>query len=141
MRVLLALTALIVAAPAVVHAQDAAERRREQAYENLRQLDQNQRIGEVERQITNMELRRQAEENLRQLQTPRTTTQAPYTVPGSSAATGVSPIRPLVLPGASVLEATADVRPGVSTEDNLRDLELAASNARLKEIAAAQRGQ
>lgn len=134
MRALIVLTALIVAAPAVVHAQDATERRRQQAYENLRQLEQTQRIGEVERQLTNMELRRQTEENLRQLQVPRSPSEAPYTVPGSSAATGVSPIAPLVLPAGAL-------RPGVSAEDALRDLELAASNARLKEIAAAQRSQ
>ena len=52
MRATLVLAALIVAAPAVGHAQDATEARRAQAYDNLRQLEQNQRIGEVEEGIT-----------------------------------------------------------------------------------------
>ena len=45
MRALLALAALIVAVPAVTHAQDAAERRRQQTIENLRQMEALNRLG------------------------------------------------------------------------------------------------
>ena len=221
MRATLVLAALIVAAPAVGHAQDATEARRAQAYDNLRQLEQNQRIGEVERQLSNMEARRQSEEALRALNASRPTTYVvpalppvvlapqppqnnsraaelqqtqrieeverqvtnlelrrqseanlralqapavaptPYVVPGSSAATGVSPIGPRRFPApaatevaaaaqatvpaatdeTAVLAATAEATDPTAAEGGLGDLELAASNARLREIAAAQRGR
>jgi hypothetical protein len=144
MRALLAVTAVLTAIPAVAGAQDATERRRQQAYENLRQMDQVQRVGEVERQLDNMEIRRQSAEALRALQPParNRSIDAPYVVGGSSAATGV-PALPGRAPGASVLEPSVGVTTTASagsTEDRLRDAEMAAANARLREIAQAQRG-
>jgi hypothetical protein len=145
MRALLLATAALAAIPAVAGAQDATERRRAQAYENLRQLEQSQRIGEVERQLDNIEIRRQSEAALRALQPPprNRTVDAPYVVAGSSAATGVPALQPSRPPGEAVLEPYAGptTTTGAATaEDRLRDAELAATNARLREIAQAQRG-
>lgn len=201
MRALLVVTAVLAAIPAVADAQNATERRRDQAYENLRQLDQSQRIGEVERQVGNMEIRRQSEEALRALQPPRLRAEpayvpptipvtvvpapqeqrqrveaveqrlsnlevrrqsdealgalqtqiprtrsvdAPYVVAGSSTATGVPALQPRRAPDVSVLTPSAPdssakaIGPG--SEDIIRDAEIAAANARLREIAMAQRG-
>jgi hypothetical protein len=68
-------------------------------------------------------------------------TPAPYTVPGSR--TGLEAIQPLQTPPlpAVDLSSTPAVGIAITPDDRMRDLELAASNARLKEIAAAQRGQ
>ena len=74
MRAIVVLAALIAAAPAVATAQDATERRLQRAAENQREMVQNQRIGEVERQVSNMEMRRQSEEVLRALQPQSQTT-------------------------------------------------------------------
>jgi hypothetical protein len=200
MRAVLVVTAALAAIPAIAGAQTVTEQRRLQAYENLRQLEQSQRIGAVERQLDNLEIRRQSDEALRALQTPRTraepvyippaipvtatpapqeqrqridaaeqrltnlevrrqsdealqglqtprrarSTDAPYVVAGSSAATGVPALQPRRAPDVSVLApypAADAATPGaVATEDGLRDAELAAANARLREIAQAQRG-
>lgn len=146
MRALLLATAALAAIPAVAGAQDATERRRAQAYENLRQLEQSQRIGEVERQLDNIEIRRQSEAALRALQPPprNRTVDAPYVVAGSSAATGVPALQPRRAPDVSVLTpyaAASDSKAtGPGAEDIVRDAEIAAANARLREIALAQRG-
>ena len=103
MRAIIVLAAVIAAAPAFATAQDATERRLQRAADNLREMDQNQRIGEVERQVSNMEIRRQSEEVLRALQ-PQSRT-------------------------------TPTVR---SPEDIARDAELAAANARLRDLARTQ---
>ena len=122
MRAILVLAALIAAAPAVAGAQDATERRRQQSLENLRQMEQNQRIGEVERQLSNIELRAQSESALRAIQAPaEITRQNTLIVP--------QPIipQPLIVPRA------------LTAEERARDAELAASNARLRQIGAGQR--
>lgn len=115
MRAIFFLAAIAAAVPAVAGAQDATERRRFQAYENLRQLEQNQRIGEVERQVSNMEIRRQSDDTLRALQN----------APRVNTVTIAPP--PQVTRGAK------------SPEDIARDAELAASNERLRALAQAQR--
>lgn len=119
MRATLILAALVIAVPALASAQTPADRRREQMDQNFRQLDQNQRIGEVERQLANMQIREQSDSALRALQTPVT----------------VANDNPYVVPATTVTSAV------LSSEDRARDAELAASNARLREISKAQRGQ
>lgn len=113
MRAILILTTLLAAAPLVAQAQDATERRREQAYDNLRSLEQTQRLNEVDRQISNIELRQRSEQAMRVL----------------SSQTNTRVATPLPTAPPTVLTA----------EDIARDAELAASNERLREIAAQQR--
>lgn len=182
MRTMLVVAALIVAAPAVANAQDAADRRREQAYDNLRQLEQTQRIGEVERQLSNMEIRRQSDQAISALKSPTTAT---YNNPRpqeyetlrelrrtepvaeierqlanielrrqsdeainalkSPAAAPVAtenpyPLAPVAAPVVRAPAPAAQAAPAAPDSNaRARDAELAASNARLREIAQAQR--
>jgi hypothetical protein len=153
MRAILVLAALIVAVPAVAGAQDATERRRQQMDENFRQLEQNQRIGEVERQLSNMEIRRQSDEALRSLQQPPVVTNDnPYEVERQLSNMEIrrqsdEALRSLQQPpvvtndNPYTVPATAVLPGPVSADDVARDSELAASNARLRALSKAQRGQ
>lgn len=193
MRAIVVLAALIAAAPAVATAQDATERRLQRAAENLREMEQNQRIGEVERQVSNMEIRRQSEEVLRALQPPSRTTptvRSPEDIARDAALVAANArlrdlartqrvevrdpasqagqnqridqiemrlsnieirrqrdeaLRALQPPAQTVADVVAPVAPSppadAAAESAARDAELAASNARLRAIAQAQRAQ
>lgn len=119
MRAFLVVAAVLAAIPAVAGAQDATERRRQQAFDNLRQLEQNQRLGDVERQLSNMEIRQQSDATLRAIQAPAVITSQNV----------------LIVPDVTLVPRT------LSAEARARDAELAASNQRLREISQAQRAQ
>ena len=119
----IAIGAAALCAPAAASAQTDRNAR---AYDNIRQFEQTMRADDLARRLDNLEQRQKTEQNLQTLapqRGPLVALDNPYDVPRYYAPSVVVPVTPA--------ERAA--------QDKVRDAELAASNARLRAIAAQQR--
>jgi len=105
---------LTIAGPSAVMAQTANDRRAFEAQERLRTLPQTQRLNELDRQLTNMDLRRRTDQNLLELEQSRALARPSEPYPTTQLSTPAPP------------QTTA--------YDKARDAELEASNDRLRAL-------